>query len=76
MQDQALSDLKENIRLKRDMMTLATDLVPALPSSEVGDYIVGADALKTAQVSVQNELLTEQIDFLQGLAGSWLGITK
>ena len=52
MQDQALSDLKENIRLKRDMMTLATDLVPALPSSEVGDYIVGADALKTAQVSV------------------------
>ena len=26
-----------------------------------------ADALKTAQVSVQNELLTEQIEFLQGL---------
>ena len=67
MQDQALSDLKENMRLKRDMMTLATDLVRAFQSSEVGDYIVRADALKMAQVSVQNELLTEQIDFLQGL---------
>ena len=62
MQDQALPDLEKNIRLKRDMMTIATDLVRAFPSN-----IVGADALKTVQVLVQNELLTEQIGFLQGL---------
>ena len=63
MQDQALPDLEKNIRLKRDMMTIATDLVRAFPSN-----IVGADALKTVQVFVQNELLTEQIGFLQGLS--------
>ena len=61
------SDIRKNYRLGREVLTLARNVSRANPGTSLQDYILRADDLQTVEISVQNEMLTEQLCFLQDM---------